>query len=62
MSLTTVFNIFLRQSVREQEIPFQVSKHVPNTTTLAAIETAEKQEDVFGPCGRSEEIRKALGD
>ena len=27
MSLTTAFNIFLRQSVREQQLPFQVSRN-----------------------------------
>ena len=27
MSLSTAFHVFLRQSVREQQIPFQISKN-----------------------------------
>ena len=49
LNLTTAFNIFLRQSVREQQIPFRVSKNVPNTVTLAAMDAAEKGEDLYGP-------------
>ena len=49
LNLTTAFNIFLRQSVREQRIPFQVSKNVPNAVTLAAMDAAEKREDLYGP-------------
>lgn len=48
MSLSTAFNIFLRQSVREQRIPFAISKNVPNTVTLAAMEAAENDEDIYG--------------
>ena len=36
LNLTTAFNIFLRQSGREQQIPFQVSKNVTNVAVLAA--------------------------
>lgn len=49
MSLSTAFNIFLRQSVREQGIPFAISKNVPNAVTLAAMEAAENDEDIYGP-------------
>ena len=49
LNLTTAFNIFLRQSVREQQIPFQVSKNVPNAVTLAAMDAAERGEDLYGP-------------
>ena len=49
LNLTTAFNIFLRQSVREQQIPFQVSKNVPNSVTLGAMETSERGEDLYGP-------------
>ena len=46
LNLTTAFNIFLRQSVREQQIPFRISKTVPNAVTLTAMETSEKGEDL----------------
>ena len=37
LNMTTAFNIFLRQSVREQRIPFRVTRNSPNAVTLAAI-------------------------
>ena len=42
MNMTTAFNIFLRQSVRERGIPFDITTNVPNAETLAAMEEAEK--------------------
>ena len=66
LNLSTAFTIFLRQSVREQQIPFRVSKNVPNAVTLAAIEAAEKGEDLYGPYESVSELmeaqRDALGD
>ena len=60
LNLTTAFNIFLRQSVREQQIPFKVSKNVPNAVTLAAMDAAEKGEDLYGPYDSVSELMKAL--
>ena len=40
LSLSSAINIFLRQSVREQAIPFRVGKPVPNYETVRAIEDA----------------------
>jgi DNA-damage-inducible protein J len=36
MNMTTAFNIFLRQTVRERAIPFQISAIVPTRKTLLA--------------------------
>ena len=60
LSLTTAFNIFLRQSVREQQIPFPVSKNVPNATTLAAMDASEKGEDLYGPYDSVSDLMVAL--
>ena len=60
LNLTTAFNIFLRQSVREQQIPFRVSKNVPNSVTLAAMETSEKGEDLYGPFDSVSDLMEAL--
>lgn len=60
LNLTTAFNIFLRQSVREQQIPFQVTKNVPNTVTLAAMDAAEKGEDLYGPYDSVSDLMEAL--
>jgi DNA-damage-inducible protein J len=60
MSLSTAFNVFLRQSVREQQLPFAVSKNVPNAETLAAMDAAENEKDVYGPFDSVEELMEAL--
>ena len=42
MNMTTAFNIFLRQSVRQGKIPFEISLNQPNAVTMAAMEEADK--------------------
>lgn len=41
LSMTTAFNIFLRQSVREGKIPFEISLSHPNSETILAMKEAE---------------------
>lgn len=60
LNLTTAFNIFLRQSVREQQIPFRISKNTPNAITLAAMDAAEKGEDLHGPYDSVSDLMEAL--
>ena len=60
LNLTTAFNIFLRQSVREQQIPFQISKNVPNAVTLAAMDASERGEDIYGPYDSVSDLMEAL--
>lgn len=42
MTMTTAFNIFLRQTVRERRLPFIVSTQNYNPETLAAFEESER--------------------
>lgn len=42
MNLTTAFNIFVRQSLRQGGIPFKVSLDTPNRETTAAMLEAER--------------------
>lgn len=42
MDMTTAINLFLRQSIREQRIPFEIKLSRPNKETMAAIEEAER--------------------
>jgi DNA-damage-inducible protein J len=42
MNMTTAFNIFLRQAVREGSIPFPVTVNTPNAATVAAMLEAER--------------------
>lgn len=42
MNLSTAFNIFVRQSLREGRIPFDISLNYPNAETIAAMLEAER--------------------
>lgn len=44
MDLSTAINIFLRQAIRENAIPFEISREVPNEETKKAIENVRKGE------------------
>jgi DNA-damage-inducible protein J len=42
MNISTAFNIFVRQSLREGRIPFDISLNQPNAETIAAMLDAER--------------------
>ena len=42
MDLTTAVTIFLRQTVRDQGIPFQITRDIPNAETIAALREYEE--------------------
>ncbi len=42
MNLSTAFNIFVRQSLREGRIPFDISLNQPNRKTITAMLEAER--------------------
>ena len=42
LNMTTAVNIFLRQTIRENGIPFELKLNVPNDVTVAAIEEGRK--------------------
>lgn len=46
--------------VYQGEIPFSITRKTPNETTLAALEAAEKGEDMIGPFNSVEELMEAL--
>lgn len=60
LDLSTAVNIFLRQMIRENAIPFVISADVPNSKTLAAIESAESDTDMYGPFDSVESLMEAL--
>ena len=46
LNMTTAFNMFLRQSVREGRIPFEATINVPNSDTIASmIEALQLEND-----------------
>jgi DNA-damage-inducible protein J len=42
INMTTAFNIFVRQSVREGKIPFEISLNTPNAETIEAIREVQE--------------------
>ncbi len=42
LDLSTAVNIFFRQAVRENRIPFSIQREVPNADTIAAMKEAEE--------------------
>ena len=60
LSVSSAFNIFAKTVVREQRIPFELTTEVPNSTTLAAMDSAEKREDVYGPFDSIDSLMEAL--
>ena len=42
MNLTTAFTIFVKQAIREQGIPFEITKEMPNSETLSALREVEE--------------------
>lgn len=42
MNLSTAFNIFVRQSLREGGIPFKITTETPTQETVAALLEAER--------------------
>ena len=42
LNMSTAINMFLRQSIRDNGIPFMITAEQPNKTTIEAIEEARK--------------------
>ncbi|HEY5555643.1 type II toxin-antitoxin system RelB/DinJ family antitoxin [Acetobacterium sp.] len=55
LSMTAALIAFTKQAVKEQRIPFVISRNVPNAETICAIEEIEKMK-------RNPEINKGYDD
>lgn len=44
LDLSTAISLFLSQSVREQRIPFEITREIPNKITLDAYKEVEDME------------------
>lgn len=60
MDLSTATGIFYRQALRYHGLPFEVRLDEPNQTTYAAMEAAEKDEDIYGPFDSIDDLMEAL--
>ena len=64
LSMTTAVNIFLRQTIRSNGIPFELKLNTPNDVTMAAVEEGRKiarNPEIRG-CTSIKELRAALED
>ncbi|MBQ7501038.1 MAG: type II toxin-antitoxin system RelB/DinJ family antitoxin [Clostridia bacterium] len=60
MDLSTAVNVFLKQMVYERSFPFAITRETPNPVTLAAMDSAERGEDVYGPFDNIDDLMEAL--
>ena len=60
LSANTVINIFAKTVVREQRIPFEITTKVPNSTTLAVMDSADNDEETYGPFDSIDALIEAL--
>lgn len=60
MDMSTAINVFLKQVVRLKGIPFELRLEEPNATTVAAIDTAENGNDMYGPFDSVADLMEAL--
>lgn len=58
LNMTTAFNMFLRQAVREGRIPFEATINVPNSDTVAAI--LETMQLINNPNTKTYDVEDAL--
>ena len=64
LDLSTAITLFLSQSVREQRIPFTISKEVPNKETLEAVKELERMKshpEEYKHYDNFEELLKDIG-
>ena len=62
LNMSTAINIFLKTTIREHGIPFDLKLDYPNTTTIAAIEEGKKIASDHNTPGYTniEDLKKAL--
>ena len=60
LDLSTATGLFYRQALQCRGLPFEVRLSEPNETTYAAMEAAEKGEDLYGPFDSVAELMEAL--
>lgn len=62
MDLSTAINVFLRQSIRENSIPFVIQRDVPNADTIAAMKEAKEMEKNPGSYKRYSSFSELLSE
>lgn len=60
LNMTTALNVFLKQAVREQCLPFEVSLNVPNAETIAAMKDIKHNRNMSKKFDNVEDLLKDL--
>lgn len=60
LDLSTATGLFYRQALRYHGLPFDVKVDEPNELTYAAMDAAEKDEDMYGPFDNVSSLMEAL--
>lgn len=60
MNMTTAINIFLRQSIRENGIPFELKVGQPNSETLEAIDDVNNNRNMSKAYDSMDELMRDL--
>ncbi|MBR0488363.1 type II toxin-antitoxin system RelB/DinJ family antitoxin [Candidatus Saccharibacteria bacterium] len=61
LDMSTAVNMFLRECIRKDGIPFEVSrKEIPNRKTRRAIKNAIKDKNMVGPFKTVEALMESL--
>lgn len=60
LSVTTAFNLFVKQAIREQRIPVNLNLRAPNKQTMLAIQEAENGIGLSKAYDTVEELMEAL--
>lgn len=62
LDLSTAITIFLQQSVREQKIPFEIRKEIPNKETIEALAEYKKMKENKEEYKRYDSFKDLLKD
>ena len=62
LDLSTAVGMFLRQTIREQRIPFDISLNVPNSDTREALQELKEMEEHPEKYKRYHSFREALNE
>ncbi len=60
LNMTSAINLFLRQSIREQGIPFEITMHTPNTNTHTSINDVSNRRNLSRSFNSVEELMEDL--
>jgi len=60
MNMTTALNVFVRQSVRQGKIPFEISLDIPNAETISAMEDVNSDRNMSKAFDNVDELMRDL--